>query len=133
MRRDSRTVAEFLATVEPPKRRRDAEALIDVMKHVTREPPLLWSRNIIGFGRYEYQLKSGKRGEAPGASFSPQKATTSIYLTDGVAAYEDELRSLGPHKPATWCIYVKDLSLVDLDVLRCIVARSYATLMALDA
>jgi hypothetical protein len=133
VKRESRTVAEFLASIESSKRRRDADVLIDLMENVTGEPPLLWSGSIIGFGRYEYELKSGKRGEAPAASFSPQKATTSVYLTDGVAAYEDELRSLGPHKPATWCIYVKDLSLVDLDVLRRIVARSYASLMAYNA
>jgi hypothetical protein len=133
VRREDRTVAEFLLTVEPPKRRQDAELLIDVMEDVTGEPAQLWSGSIIGFGRYEYPLKSGGQGEAPGASFSPRKTATSIYFSDGVAAYEDELRSLGPHTPAVWCVYVKDLSLTDLDVLRSIVAKSYATLMALEA
>ena len=132
MRRERRTVAEFLASVEPPKRRRDAEVLVDLMETVTGEPPVLWSGSIVGFGRYEYQYESGRRGEAPAAGFSPRKAATSIYLSDGVAAHEDELRSLGAHTTGVSCVYVKDLSLVDLDVLRRVVRNSYAALIALD-
>lgn len=132
MTTESRAVADFLAGVEPPKRRRDADVLIDLMHRVTGEPPLLWSTSIVGFGCYEYQYESGRRGEAPAASFSPRKAATSIYLSDGIGAHEDELRLLGPHTTGVGCVYVKDLSVVDLDVLKHIVGNSYATLIALD-
>ena len=37
---------------------------------------------------------------------------------------------LGPHTTGVGCIYVKDLTTVDLDVLETIVSRSYAALTA---
>ncbi len=43
-------------------------------------------------------------------------------------AHADLLARLGPHTTGVACIYVKDLSQVDLEVLETIVARSYATL-----
>ena len=47
-----------------------------------------------------------------------------------MGAHADLLARLGPHTTGVSCIYVKDLSQVDLEVLETIVARSYATLTA---
>jgi len=54
----------------------------------------------------------------------------SIYLSDGVGAHADQLARLGPHTAGVACVYVKDLTQNDVEVLAQIVARSYATLTA---
>lgn len=85
---------------------------------------------MIGFGTYHYRYASGREGDAPAASFAPRKAATTVYLMDGVAAHEEDLAALGPHTSGVGCVYITDLEACDLDVLRRIVARSYATLTA---
>lgn len=122
-------IDEFLARVAPAKRRRDAERLISLMRDVTGEDPAL-TGSIIGFGTYHYRYASGREGGGPAAAFAPRKAATTIYLMDGVAAHENDLAALGPHSTGVGCLYVKDLEVCDLDALRRIIARSYATLTA---
>ncbi len=123
-------VSDYLAKVTPPIRRRDAETLLELMGHLTGEPARTWGSLIIGFGHYHYKYASGREGDGPAASFSPRKAAMTIYLLDGAGAYADQLSRLGPHTTSVGCLYIKDLSKVDLGVLEEIVAESYRTLTA---
>ena len=110
-----------------PKRRQDAEKLLELMARVTGEPPSLWG-SVIGFGQYHYKYRSGREGDAPAAGFSPRKAATTIYLADGIGRYDEQLKKLGPHTTGVGCLYVKDLDKIDVSVLEAIVAESYRTL-----
>ncbi|MGI8513958.1 MAG: DUF1801 domain-containing protein [Acidimicrobiia bacterium] len=121
-----KTVGEFLAGVEHPKRRRDAETLLSLMGRVTGEKPRMWG-SIVGFGQYHYKYASGREGDSGAAGFSPRKAATTVYLPDGTGAHTDLLERLGPHTTGVGCLYIKDLEDVDLNVLETIVARSYGT------
>lgn len=56
-------VADFLDSVPDPKRRADAKAVAAMMERVSGEPPVLWGRSILGFGRYQYRYESGREGE----------------------------------------------------------------------
>ena len=49
------SVEDFLARVEPPQRVADARVLIDLMAHISGEPPKLWGPSIIGFGSIHYR------------------------------------------------------------------------------
>jgi hypothetical protein len=117
----------YLAGVTAPKRRRDAETLVELMERVTGEKPKMWG-SIVGFGQYHYRYASGREGDAPAAGFAARKAASTIYVLDGVGAHADLLEKLGPHTTGEGCVYVKDLQQVDMDVLEAIVARSYAAL-----
>ena len=123
-------VDAFLATVTPKVRRRDADTLLALMQRVTGEPPVMWGPSIIGFGQYHYEYASGRQGDAGAAGFSPRKAASTVYLPDGTAAHQDLLARLGPHTASLVCVYLKDLSTNDLDVLEEIVRRSYAAVTA---
>lgn len=112
-----------------PKRRQDAEKLLELMARVTGEPPRLWG-SVIGFGQYHYKYRSGREGDAPAAGFSPRKAATTIYLADGIGRYDERLKKLGPHTTGVGCLYVKDLDKIDVSVLEAIVTESYRTLTA---
>jgi len=86
-------------------------------------------RTIVGFGTYHYEYDSGRSGDAPAASFSPRKAATTVYLPDGIDLHP-ELAELGPHTTGVGCLYLKDLSKVDLALLERVVDTSYRRVTA---
>ncbi|ROR72166.1 DUF1801 domain-containing protein [Bogoriella caseilytica] len=121
-------LSEYLDSVTPARRRDDARTLLALMAEVTGEQPVLHRGGIIGFGTYHYQYASGREGDSIAAGFAPRKAATTIYLMNGVDRYTAELAELGPHTLGVGCLYIKDLSAIDLDALRAIVRDSYETL-----
>jgi len=122
-------VRDYIDGVASPKRRRDAETMVELMRRATGEEPTMWG-SIVGFGTYHYKYDSGREGDAAAAGFSARKGATVVYVLDGVGAHNDLLERLGPHTTGVGCIYMKDLTAVDLEVLETIVARSYAALTA---
>ena len=58
--------------------------------------------------------------------FSPRKANTTIYLSDGCAAHAEVLARLGTHTSSVSCVYLKRLADVDQVVLDELVTRSVA-------
>lgn len=55
--------ADFVAAVDHPTRRADAEVLVEMMRRVTGCEPRMWGPTIVGFGRYHYRYESGREGE----------------------------------------------------------------------
>ena len=117
----------YLDRVTPAVRRRDAEALVALMRRATGQEPVLWG-SVVGFGSYHYKYASGREGDAPAAGFAARKVATSVYLADGVGAHESDLARLGPHTNGVGCLYLKDLAAIDLDVLERVVRASYTAL-----
>ena len=120
--------AGFVEAVSPEPRRRDAVTLLELMRRVTGAEPRMFGTSIVSFGEYHYKYASGTEGDAPAAAFAPRKSASVVYLNDGIAAHEELLGRLGPHRTGVGCLYLKDLEAVDLEVLEEIVRRSYATL-----
>ncbi len=102
----SEEVRAYLDGVTSPKRRVDAEELLDLMSRVTGESPRLQYGSAIGFGQYHYKYRSGREGDAAAAGFAPRKAAMTIYLPDGVGRYGTQLEHLGPHTTGVGCIYI---------------------------
>lgn len=123
------SVEEFVASVTPAKRQRDALTLIGLYRDVTGMEPALWG-TIIGFGGCHYRYPTGTEGDMPLSAFAPRKASSTIYTLDGFDVFADELAALGPHTISKACLYIKDLEQVDLNVLRRIIERSFRS--ALD-
>ena len=121
------TFEAWLDAITPEVRRRDARTLVDLYTRVTGQPPRLHG-SIVGFGHYEYRYASGRSGEGAAGAFAPRKPSTVIYLADGNGAHASALGKLGPHTASVGCVYIKDLSKVDLGVLEGIIRSSYATL-----
>lgn len=114
------SVAEFIAAVDNPVRRADAEAICAMLEAVTGEKPVMWGPSIIGFGSY-----SGPTGDWPVAGFSPRKAQSVIYVM-GFKGQDALLARLGKHKTSVACLYINKLADVDLGVLREIAEASVA-------
>lgn len=111
------TAAEFIAAVEDPKRRADAEAVCALLAEATGEPATMWGPSIVGFGAYHYRYASGHEGDAPLVGFSPRKANLVFYLSGCDEGRGDLLARLGKHKAGKGCVYVNRLSDVDTAVL----------------
>lgn len=121
---------DFIAAVEHPTRRADAEVLLEMMGRVTGCAPQMWGPSIVGFGRYEYRYESGREGEFMLCGFSPRKANQVVYTMPGYAELDDQLSRLGKHRVGSSCLYVNKLADVDLAVLEEIVAAGVAHMRA---
>lgn len=123
---------EFIAQVESPTRRADAERMVEIMREITGEEPVMWGPSIIGFGSYHYVYESGREGDAPAAGFSPRKANLVVYLlNDFTEQHPDKLTELGPHKSSKACLYLTRLERVDEDILRFLIKDSYDGIKAM--
>ena len=111
------SVADFIAAVPDPLRRADAETLVALLGERSGEPATMWGPSIIGFGRYRYTYDSGRSGEMCRIGFSPRKAETVLYLTDGFPSHGELMARLGKHRTGKSCLYIKRLSDIDMAVL----------------
>jgi hypothetical protein len=100
------SVADFLAALEPERRRNDAQEIEAEM----------WGLSIVGYGR------------TPDPDwfvigFSPRKANLVLY---GVTGEDNEklLAQLGKHKRGVGCLYITKLDDIDRAVLRELITQS---------
>lgn len=118
------SVEGFLNSVENEKRREDSFVVLDLMKEVTGEKPVMWGTSIVGFGSYHYKYASGREGDWFVVGFSPRKQSMTLYIVDGFGNYDLLLRDLGKYKTGKSCLYINKLEDVDQKVLRELVMQS---------
>ena len=121
-------VASFIAGIDDPGQRADAEALCSMMTRVTGETPRVWDNRMVGFGTYSYKTGSGHRGRWIRTGFAVRKGTLTVHLMDGVKTHEAALARLGPYRNGVSCLYIKRLADVDPAVLEEVVGTSYAAM-----
>ena len=113
-------VSDFLAAVENPKRRADAEVVKAMLAEVSGEQPVMWGPSIVGYGSYR-----GPTGDWPIIGFSPRKAQLVLYVL-GFPGQDELLARLGKHKTGSACLYINRLDDVDMGVLREMAERCVA-------
>ena len=119
------SVEEFIAAVENPVRRSDAQTIVTMFREVTGHEPYMWGPSIIGFGHHHYRHESGREGDTPNMAFSPRKANLVFYGLSSAQESAELLARLGKYKPGASCTYVNKLADVDQDVLRQLVDVNY--------
>ena len=110
-------VEDFLKSVEPERRHREAGELNALFREVTGWEPRFYKGGMLGYGRYDYTYDSGHSGTAFATGFAPRKAKLSIYIMPGYANFGGILDRLGKHSMGKACLYVNKLPDVDLAVL----------------
>ena len=120
----SQSVEVFLRQQDPSKYG-DAMKLVEIMREISHEEPVMWGTSIIGFGSYRYTYASGRTGNWMRIGFSPRKAAISLYLNCDAEVFSDELTKLGKHTSGKGCIYIKKLTDIDIDVLRNMCQKAY--------
>ena len=116
----AQNVTEFIAAIEHPQKRADAQALDQMFRTATGFDPVMWGPSIIGYGAYHYRYASGREGDFLATGFSPRKANFSVYIMPGYADFSDILTDLGKHKLGKSCLYfnkLADINPVSLDRL----------------
>lgn len=110
-------VSEGLASITPEARLEEARQLLALYREATGYVPVLWGKDMIGFGRYTYTYASGHSGAWFATGFAARKAALSFYILPGYQDYQALLARLGPHKPGKSCFVVKSLQDIDQNVL----------------
>ena len=124
------SVIEFLESVPNERRRQDGFAVLELMREVTGEEPVMWGSSIVGFGSYCYKYASGRQGEWPLVAFSPRKQSLTLYIMDGFDGYDSLLDGLGKHRTGKACLYINKLEDVDEGTLRELVKQSLDHMIA---
>ncbi|MCP4976706.1 MAG: DUF1801 domain-containing protein [Maribacter sp.] len=124
-RPNNASVISLLDKVEDQVQKRDSYTLIDIMKEITGEEPVIWGPSIIGFGSYHYKYDSGREGDMMLTGFSPRKQNLSLFIMAGFTKYEKLMQKLGKYKTGKSCLYIKRLSDINMDVLTELIKASY--------
>ena len=120
------SIATFLKSIEPEKKRADSIALKKVFDSAVKEKPALWNNNMIGYGSFHYKSeRSSQEGDWPLTGFSPRKQNMTVYIMSGAKKYPDLLKNLGKFKISGGsCIYINNLDDVDVKVLKKLITAS---------
>ena len=114
-------VASFIAAVDNPRRRADAEVIQALLTEVSGEAPVMWGPSIVGYGSYR-----GPTGDWPIIAFSPRKAQLVLYIMGELEDRADRVARLGKVTTKGGCLYVTRLDAVNLEELRDLAAASVA-------
>lgn len=122
------TVEQYIKSIGDAVVEQDTRVIYGLMSRISGEEPILYGIGTIGFGVYKFEYDSGRKGESHTLAFYPRKGKITIYLTDGTKRYAEQLSKLGKHTTTGYCLYIKQLSDIDLSVLQSILAESYKNL-----
>ena len=116
------SVESYFAAIQDDARRKDCEALANLMAKATKHPPKMWGSSIVGFGSYHYKYESGREGDMCLVGFSSRKSDISVYGLMAAPSQEELIPKLGRHKAGKGCLYIKSLSDINLKVLEKLIA-----------
>ncbi|BDH62388.1 hypothetical protein MTP04_25180 [Lysinibacillus sp. PLM2] len=124
MKETSKSVIEFIESVDNEKKREDAYKLLKIFEETSGFEAKMWGPSIIGFGSYHYKYPSGHEGDAPFVGFSPRKSKISLYFATGDPDRAERLKRFGKHTSGKGCVYINKLSDVNEDVLKECITQS---------
>ena len=120
------TVAQFLRTITDTKMRKECAVVAKIMQEVTGDKGKMWGSAIAGFGIAHLKYASGRELDWFAVGFSPRKTSLTIYLLTGYENKKSLMRMLGKHAIGKSCLYIKNLSDIDLAVLKKLIATAFA-------
>lgn len=124
-------IVDYLASLDE-QTAKDSQVLLAMMQRISGQTPTLWNVGTIGFDTYHYKYDSGREGDGLIIGFYPRKGKITVYLMDGTARYSALLTKLGKHTTTGYCLYLKQLSDIELPVLEQIVQQSYEYIKSLS-
>ena len=118
------SVEKFLNSIKDEQKRKDSFQVLEMMKKITKEEPIMWGTSIVGFGKYHYKYASGREGDWFLTGFSPRKQNLTLYIMSGFKRYNELMKKLGKHKTGSSCLYINKLDDIDLKVLKELISES---------
>ena len=120
------SVESYLSAIQGEARRKDCEALTNLMARATATQPKMWGPSIVGFGSYHYKYASGREGDSCLVGFSSRKSDIVLYLVADFPGQEQLLSKLGKHKLGKGCLYLHTLADADPEILEQLIAEAMA-------
>ena len=117
-KKNNASVETFINAIAEEQKRKDALAIIQIMKQVTKMEPKMWGSSIIGFGDYHYKYASGREGDWFITGFSPRKQNMTLYFSGGLHVLSAPLKNLGKYKTGKGCLYFNKLGDIDTALLK---------------
>ncbi len=117
------SAADFLNLIQEAQKREDCWAIAKMMQAATKTEPKMWGPSIVGFGHYRLAYPNGKEMDWMQIAFSPRKANITLYLTEDVLK-SDLLEKLGKNACGKGCLYIKQLSDVDVPTLKKLIEQT---------
>jgi hypothetical protein len=118
------SVDEHIAAMPDAARAADCRALVQLMRKLTKQDPVMWGPTIVGFDSYHYRYESGREGDACLMGFASRGSDIAIYVVAGFEGAESLLADLGKYKASRACLYIKRLVDIKLEVLEALLAHS---------
>jgi len=118
------SVEKYLNSIKDEQKKKDSFNVLELMKKVTKEDPIMWGPSIVGFGKYHYKYESGREGDMCMVGFSPRKNALTVYIMPGFTRYDDLMKKLGKYKTGLSCLYIKKLEDIDMKVLTDLIMES---------
>lgn len=118
------SVEDFIASW-PEALAQEGRTLCALLQKATGQKPVRWGAKLIGFGTYTYTYASGRSGDWMPVAFAPRNSGMTLYLVDGQEHYKDRLADMTVKGSGKSCVYLKNLSEIDLNALSQIVEESY--------
>lgn len=100
---------------------KDCLKLTQLFSKTLQENPVVWGDRMIGFGSYEYQYKTGRKGTWFLSGFAPRKQAISLYLMCDLDYESLPFENLGVYKKGKGCLYIKRLEDVDQKKLKILI------------
>jgi len=122
---NSRSVEAYLSEIINETQRADAISLTKLMAEVTKKEPVMWGTGIIGFGIHHYVYDSGREGETVAVGFAARKQAIVVYGLGKNIENAALASKLGMPTDVKGCLYIKNLSSIDLNIFRQMVANSF--------
>jgi Domain of unknown function (DU1801) len=117
------SVQKFLNDISDPVKRKDSKTVAAMMSEISGNKPKMWGPSIVGFGSYHYKYATGQEGDWPLICFSPRKQNLTLYVLSGSDEENELLKKLGKHTTGKSCLYIKQLSDVDLPTLKNLIRK----------
>lgn len=114
---EATSLEAYLAAVATPTRRAEAARLAQIYGEVTGFAPVVWGA-MLGFGRYEYEYATGRKGTIFAAGFAPRKAEIVLYGVLDDTDHDAIMAEIGPCRLGKGCLYLKGLDGISEIALR---------------
>jgi hypothetical protein len=118
------SVKDYIASLDE-RTVEDTHVLMEMMQRISGQEPKLVNAGTIGYDNFHFKYDSGREGDCFIIGFYPRKGKITVYLMDGTTRYAELLTKLGKHSITGYCLYIKQLSDVELPVLEKILQESY--------
>lgn len=118
-------IDDFLAQIDE-KRLPDTKELIKMMSEITNKEPVIWGKDIIGFGNVHLTYASGRELDYFLIGFAVRKTSFTIYLS--IEVNKKVFIDLGKHTKGVGCLFIKELSDVHIEELKRILYESVSSI-----